>query len=197
MEASVRLCFLMSQVVLDPGGERTRWNIAPGYIASDPKPDADAEDKVMATASASCCPCKCSPPIRGLSAPVPILITPLGSRSNHIVSPWLPSYYGCVTTPANTALFIFATLHRSHSLYWSPVKHMRPLRRLCKIHSHVQTIHISFVTRRVMRSPLALCSVSRARYVGGGRHGLEDADERDVRVPRDGFGVCERRVGAS
>ncbi|KZP24198.1 hypothetical protein FIBSPDRAFT_425443 [Athelia psychrophila] len=48
---------------------RTRWNIAPGGIVSDPEPDADAEVEVTATSSASCCPCKSNSPTRSLSAP--------------------------------------------------------------------------------------------------------------------------------
>ncbi|KZP17610.1 hypothetical protein FIBSPDRAFT_864813 [Athelia psychrophila] len=38
MGASVRGCFFAAEAALDPGGETTRWNIALGYIASDPDP---------------------------------------------------------------------------------------------------------------------------------------------------------------
>lgn len=41
MEASGRVCFFASEVGLNPGNERARWDVVFGYIDSDPDPDAE------------------------------------------------------------------------------------------------------------------------------------------------------------
>lgn len=104
-EASVRLCFFMSESALCPGGERMMWNIAPACIGSDPDPDPTVE--VMATCSASCCLCKHNHPTRGLTVSVPMFITSPNSRRTHIISHFPPSQSGGAPGPANTTLFIF------------------------------------------------------------------------------------------
>ncbi|KZP05322.1 hypothetical protein FIBSPDRAFT_356581 [Athelia psychrophila] len=56
MGASVRVCFFAAEVALDPGGETTRWNIAPGYIVSDPDPlKASTTVPILVASSSSRC----------------------------------------------------------------------------------------------------------------------------------------------
>ncbi|KZP24459.1 hypothetical protein FIBSPDRAFT_1042221 [Athelia psychrophila] len=83
MGASVRVCFFAAEVAVDPGGETTRWNIAPGYIASDPDPTKARWQPLPLRMVVFLIQIL---PTRGSSTTVPILVASSSSRCNHIVS---------------------------------------------------------------------------------------------------------------
>ncbi|KZP05630.1 hypothetical protein FIBSPDRAFT_877318, partial [Athelia psychrophila] len=70
-------------------------------------PGSNNEVEMTAASSASCRPCTPNPPTRGLNTSVPVLITPLNSRSTRVVLHFPSSQSACATTRATIVLSAF------------------------------------------------------------------------------------------
>ncbi|KZP05155.1 hypothetical protein FIBSPDRAFT_361326 [Athelia psychrophila] len=79
----------------------------PATLPLASNPGSSHEVEVTATSTASCRPCTLNPPTRGLNTSVPVLITPLNSRSTRVVLHFPSSQSTCATTRASTVLFAF------------------------------------------------------------------------------------------
>ncbi|KZP13517.1 hypothetical protein FIBSPDRAFT_130998 [Athelia psychrophila] len=92
---------------LGPGGERTRWNIAPGCIVRDPGPDAEGTCSTSPSGPSGNKP-NPNPPWRdlGMHTSVPIRTIPQLLLPPHRITP-PPSQSLCATNPATTPSFVF------------------------------------------------------------------------------------------